>query len=99
MKKFASIALVVLIVGCASTQTTEYKTIAAAETGVNTAYNGYLDLVEQGKIVTNAVPQISKAYNDFQSAATIAILTHGLSVTNPVPPNLALLATSVLTLL
>lgn len=96
----AVLSAALALTNCAtSTQTTEFKTISAAETAVNASYSGYLDLVETGKLATNSVPQVSKAYNDFQASASIAILTHGLSVTNPVPSDLATLAANVLTLI
>jgi hypothetical protein len=94
--KIAPIILAVLLAGCASTQTTQFKTISSAQTAVNVAYNGYLDLVEKQQIATNSVPQVSKAFNDFQQAATSAVLIHGLNLTNTPPLDVSNLAASAL---
>lgn len=89
----ASLAIVLLtisiLVGCTTTQqTTEYKTVAAAEASVSGAYSAYLDLVVTGKITTNSVPRVSKAFNAFQATANGVVVTRGLFATNAPPPDL-----------
>jgi superfamily II DNA/RNA helicase len=68
MKKCVFISLVALI-GCVSSG---YKTIYTLEQSVRTAYEGYCSLVIQGKVPTNDVPRVSRAFNDFQASALVA---------------------------
>lgn len=94
------LSALLLVSGCGTTaSTTEYKTISAAETAVNSSYSAYLDLVALGKVSTNAVPQVSKAYNLFQQAASLAIATHNLNPASPVPPELASQVASTLSVI
>lgn len=89
-----------LVIGCQSpTANTQFKTISAAETSVNAAYSAYVDLVVTGKIPTNSVPQVASAFNSFQSAAHVAIVNHGLNLTNAPPEGLANLAANIIILI
>lgn len=63
-------------VGCVTnTQTKAINTIGSLETAVDNGYKFYVTLVVQGKIGTNDVPRVSKAFNDFQAAAIVATVT------------------------
>lgn len=91
----ASVAIIlltiVILVGCTtSQQTVQFKTIGAAEAAVSSAYSAYADLVASGKIPTNSVPLVSRAFNGFQALANVAVVTRGLSLTNAPTVDLAL---------
>ena len=65
LQSLAAIAALVFVIGCASQQTTLYKTLASVQIATAGAYNGYLDLVIQGKVSTNSVPVVSRDYTIF----------------------------------
>lgn len=68
------IPLVVLLSGCNTTQQQiAFNSLSSIEQGVTTAYDGYSTLVIKGQLTTNSVPQVSKAFNDFQGAFTVAL--------------------------
>lgn len=88
--------LVVGVPGCTtSQQTTAYNTIFSLEKSTTASYDGYLDLVIQGQVKTNAMPGVSKAYNDFQAAATTATDAANFSTNALAPANLVILAQDV----
>lgn len=93
----ASLAIVLLTIailaGCTtSQQTIQYKTIGATEAAVSGAFSAYVDLVAKGKIPTNSVPLVSRAFNGFQAAANTAVVSHNLSLTNLPPDDLVQIA-------
>jgi hypothetical protein len=87
-------------IGCTtSQQTAAYNTLSGLETGTTAAYNAYLTLVVQGKVTTNAVPQVSHAYNDFQAAMVIATVSAQNNTNALAPTNLVTEAAAVVNLI
>lgn len=82
-----------------SVQTTTYNSLASTETTVSAAYSAYLDSVLKGQTSTNSVPQVSKVYNDVQTAITAAIAAAQYNPTNPAPQNVLDLANSLANLI
>lgn len=80
--------LLLLANGCNTTQQTNiYNSLQTIETTADTSYQTYIGLVVTGKIPTNSVPQVSRAYNDLHAAiATAAVLdqsgTNAFTITN-----------------
>ncbi len=74
MKKIlASLILCAVLVGCTSTsQRTAYNTIASVEQIATVTVDDYYTLVLQGRLSTNGVPAVSKAFNSLQAAAALA---------------------------
>lgn len=69
-----SILAACIIIGCnTSQQTTAYNTIFSLQRTVSASYSGYLDATIKGSVSTNSLPKISKAFNDFQAAAQVAM--------------------------
>lgn len=86
----------IAIPGCTTNQQkTAYDTIFSLEKSTTATYDGYLDLVIQGQVKTNAMPGVSKAYNDFQAAATTATDAANFSTNALAPANLVILAQDV----
>lgn len=83
----ASIGLALLIAGCTngctSTSRTTYNTLASVQVATTGAYNGYLDLVVQGKVTTNAVPTVSRDYNLFQTVWSGAVVVARWATNTP----------------
>lgn len=78
MKKLLSILMLGLLIGipigCGTTpKSITYKTLYGLEQVTVSAYDGYLQLVIQGRVRTNSVPQISRDFNQFQAAMQAAI--------------------------
>lgn len=72
MKKTLSVIVLMLMVACATNKT--FTTLSATEQAVTIGYSAYLDLVVAGKVPTNNVPTIARAYDDFQAAMKAAVL-------------------------
>lgn len=70
-----ALACAVIAMGGCSTnqQSTAYKTIFGLEKTVAAADSAYLDLVIAGKVPTNDVPKVTKAFNQFQADVTLAL--------------------------
>lgn len=85
LKSLAAVLAVAFIIGCASQSRTAYNTLASVQTTTTGAYNGYLNLVVQGKLPTNSVPVVSKDYNLFQATWTAAVMVAQWN-TNTVAP-------------
>ena len=69
-----------LLVGCATTSTNIYRTLASVQISTSSAYNGYLDMVVQGKVTTNMVPVVSRDYTAFVSVWSAAVSVASLGV-------------------
>lgn len=77
--------------GCkTSQQQTAYKTIYSLEKATTAAYDGYLDLVIAGKVGTNDMPKLAKAYNSFQAAELIALDAVQFNTNALAPANLVI---------
>jgi hypothetical protein len=84
--------------GCGSTpQTTAYKTIGSMETTVSASYDAYIAGVIKGQFPTNQVPLVSKAFNTFQAAATVAVNLASGSTNAPPTSDLILDAANLAT--
>jgi hypothetical protein len=92
-----SIVVAAILMGCnTSQQTTAYNTIYSLEKSTTAAYTGYIDLVIQGTVSTNALPVVSKAYNNFQAAAATATDAANFSTNALAPASLVTLAQDVI---
>lgn len=97
MKYLTALLLAIGLAACTtSQQTAAYNTIFSLEKTTTAAYDGYLDLVIQGQVQTNAMPVVAKAYNNFQAAATTATDAANYSTNALAPPNLVTLAQDVI---
>lgn len=71
-----AISAVLLVEGCTSTQQrTTANTLQSLEAGATQAVASYYDGVLKGVISTNDVPKVAHAYNDFQAAYALAVVT------------------------
>ena len=62
------------LMGCkASQQQVAYNTIYSVQKATVASYDAYLSLVIQGKVATNDVPRVSKAFNVFQASSLVAM--------------------------
>ena len=87
------------IVGCTTShQTTAYNTLNTLEAVTTTGVDYYDSLVIKGVVSTNAVPQVSSAYNDFQGAMLVALAAVQGNSNAVAPPSLAMQSTGVLNL-
>lgn len=65
---------VILIFGCTATmQRQAVNTIGSIETGATATVDGYFSLVVQGKLPTNNVPEVTKAYNSLQQSVKLSL--------------------------
>ena len=55
-----------------SQQKVAFNSIASVEQTATAAVNSYYALVINGKVPTNNVPTVSRAYNDLQASVTLA---------------------------
>jgi hypothetical protein len=86
MRKLTSLAAalaVAVLIGCATTGTTVYRTLATVQITTSSAYNAYLDLVVQGKVSTNMVPVVSRDYTAFVAVWNGAVGVAALGVQAP----------------
>ncbi len=75
MKTFIYTTLLILTIGLgckSSAQKIAGNTIYSIDKVAVTSYDAYLSLVIKGSLPTNDVPKVSKAFNQFQAAVTIA---------------------------
>ena len=101
MKKLVlSLGLIVAIVGCSTTaQRTAYNTISSIDATATVAVDGYYTLVLQGKVPTNSVPAVSKAYNELKLAEQVAETASQAGTNALAPANLILEASQLGTLI
>jgi hypothetical protein len=97
LKSIPAILLLAFIVGCATTSKVAYNTLASVQVATTGAYNGYLDLVVQGKLTTNSVPVVSKDYNLFQQIWTAAVYVAQFNTNSVVPQTVTDAAAKVVT--
>lgn len=91
MGVFLAAMVIYFSAGCGSTpQTTAYKTIGSMETTVLAGYDAYIAGVLKGQFRTNDVPIVSKSFNAFQAAATIAVTLASGSTNAPPTADLIL---------
>ena len=66
MKKLLMTVLcAAFVVGCTTTARTRYNTLATVQATTSKAVEGYFDLVIKGKLPTNNVPRVTKAYDTY----------------------------------
>ena len=100
MKTFISLIVAVVLIGCTTSQQTKvYNTLYTTEQSVVAAVDAYDTLVINGTLTTNAVPQVSKVFNDFQAAMRVAVVTASYNTNAITPPALAVEAQSVINLI
>ena len=89
-----------IVIGCTTTQqTTAYQTLYGLEVATTGAYDGYTAAVIKGAIPTNSVPQVSKAFNDFQAAEQVAVIAAANNTNALAPANLVTESTAVINLI
>lgn len=88
----ASFPLVTGMTCSQSQQRVTYNTLYSVISAVNAAYSAYNDQVVAGKAAFS--PNVAKIYNDFQSAAVVAI-NSAQTLQAPAPQNLVDLANSL----
>lgn len=94
-------AMVLLaVLGCnTSQQKTAYNTLFSLEQTTTAAVDAYDALVVQGKVPTNDIPKVSKAYNDFQAGMALALDAVRNNTNAVAPPNLVLESQDLVNLL
>ena len=58
---------------CKTTSSPAFNTLYTVEHSAQAAFDAYLAGVVKGKISTNGVPAVSKAYNKFQASFLVAL--------------------------
>lgn len=93
---FSAITVTPLI-GCKSTpQKIAINSLATLGTGVNSAYEGYLESVVTGQTPTNDVPKVTGLYRNFQTAFGVAAgAAHFATNTTLATPELIAIANKV----
>lgn len=91
--QFSAALTLAFVIGCASM--TAYKSLSATQITVQTAMSSFDDLVIKGHVSTNSVPQVSHAYNAFESAFSAAVIAAQFNTNAPSPGNIAILAQNV----
>lgn len=96
-KILAASAMLLVLVACTMTPMRKtYNTIYSVEAVTSAAVDGYFDSVAKGKVKTNGVPVVAKAYDGFQAVVHEAV-TLMLGNTNaPATPALRLESQKVL---
>lgn len=90
MKKILLItgAAVLVLAGCTALQSrTSYNTLATIGNSANSAYAAYESLVVTRQVATNSVPQVARAYNEFQAGFGAAVAAAQFNLTNIPPQN------------
>lgn len=64
-----------LLIGCTtSQQRTNYNTLASVEATATATVDGYYLACVKGLASTNGIPQVTKAFNEFQGVMQVAVL-------------------------
>ena len=111
MKRYLSLAIclialygfitVPLVTGC-RTQTPQqvaYKTIYSVQSTTVAAYDEYIANVIAGRVPTNGVPDVSKAFNSFQAATLVALDGAQWNTNAPVTSQVSQLSADLLLLI
>lgn len=92
--------VILTIAGCNTTQQkAAYNTLYSLEQTTTAAVDSYDTLVLQGKVPTNGVPAVSRAYNDFQAAFRVALDAVQFNTNAIAPPNLVVESQDVINLI
>lgn len=85
MKKLLVPFFIACLVGCASLNTTTFKTLSAVEITTETTYNAYLSQVISGTVPTNNVPKISADFRSFQALMRVTVAAASGNTNSPAP--------------
>ena len=94
-------AVVLLPLACRTpnAQTAAFKTTYTLQKITVAAYDAYLDGVIQGRIPTNAVPQVSDAFDQFQIATRLVLDATQYSTNSLAPEHLTTLSANLILLI
>lgn len=101
MKKLflSSIAVVILLAACTTNQQKiATNTLFSLQQTTGAAVDTYDSLVIQGKLPTNSIPQVTKAYNQFQAAFLVALDGVQFNTNAVAPPALIIESQDVINL-
>lgn len=88
LKIILSLAFCAAFIGCAVTLSrSSFNTLATIGNTANSAYAAYTSLVVTHQVATNAVPQVARAYDDFQAGFGVAVSAAQFNLTNISPAN------------
>ena len=75
MKYAISVALALaVLLGCNTAQRRlAYNSISSVGHGVDLSMKAYMDLVVADKVSRQSLPEVARAYNDFQAAFSLAV--------------------------
>lgn len=97
---FDIIGVGVIIEGCTTNQqTVAYNSLYSLEKTTQAAVDSYDTLVIQGKVPTNGVPAVSKAYNEFQASFILAVDAAQFNTNAVSPPALVVESQDVINLI
>lgn len=101
MKKiFLSLSLCICILGCTTPQqTATYNSLYTIEQTADNSYKAYVDLIIQGKISTNSLPQVAHIYNDLHGAIILANTINQAGTNYLVPANITMELTELVNLI
>lgn len=89
-----------LLTGCTATQQrVSYNTLFSVEHSVSAAVDAYDGAVISGSVPTNAVPLVSRAFNQFQASMLIALDAVQFNTNAIAPPALAVEAQDLIHLI
>lgn len=89
-----------LATSCSTTQqTTSYNTLYSLEHTTVSAYDAYVAAIIKGKVSTNGLPAVSKAFNKFQSAMALAVDAVQNSTNAIAPPALIIESADLINLI
>lgn len=93
-------ALPVAFTGCGTTkQEVAYKTIYTVQQATVAAYDAYISQVIAGRVPTNGVPAVSKAFDSFQAATRVAETAAQWNTNAPASSQLTTLSADLLSLI
>jgi len=94
----ATVSLPLACVGPTAEKRT-YNTIYTLQQTAITAYDAYIGGVIDGKIPTNGVPRVSKAFNVFQATSVLALDAAQWNTNATAPANLSALSLDLLNII
>lgn len=96
----AALCATTFFTGCNTTvQQTAFPRLYAVEVATTAAYDAYVRSVLLGKVATNDLPRVSKAFNTFQASALVALDTVSFNTNALCPPTISTLSQDVLNLI
>lgn len=90
----------VITSSCSTTQQERtYKTIYSVQATTVAAYDAYVSQVIAGKVATNGLPSVSRAFNKFQASTLVALDLAQHDTNAPAPINITTLSADLLNLI